>query len=230
MWEKISTFLSENQTSLITNLIAGLVFFIFGPVIIGFSNRKIKKEKLNRAKESYLDLLENMLVNKETVTKEKLTTLFHALNREFNIKLEEIIDIQSLLEDLMLRFAKSKHLSPIQKDEYSTKIETIKHSIEIDLEARTSKTIPKSYKKIFEDIDKNIELNNKENLITSINQIKEKINEEDPLNIGLNIFPFSGEINYLIKQWKRRPIFMSMVLLLIIIIYVFIIFFVVKDK
>ncbi|MBK9402922.1 MAG: hypothetical protein IPN57_00090 [Ignavibacteria bacterium] len=177
MWEDILKFLTENKSSLFTNFIAGLVFFVLGPVVLGLSNRKFRKEKLNRAKDSFLDLFENMLVNKETVSKEKLSTLFHAVSRQHSVNMEVDTDLQYLLEDLSLRFATSKHLSPVQKDEYSNRIEEIQKLLEGKPE-QEERRIPKSFTRIFEELDSKVEIGNKDEIVKQVDELKSKLMDD----------------------------------------------------
>ncbi len=215
MWDELLKFLIENKTSLITNFIAGLVFFVLGPVVIGLSNKKIRKEKLNRAKDSFLDLFENMLVNKETVTKEKLSTLFHAVSRQHSVNLEVDTDLQYLLEDLFLRFATSKHLSPTQKDDYSNQIEEIKKSLE-EKPMKEERQIPKSFTRIFEELENKLETGDKQSIAKQIQELKEKIMDDRHSRVP-GIYPL------LFRQISEKPLIFIISTIITILIYVFII-------
>lgn len=215
MWEEIFKFLAENRSSLLTNFIAGLVFFVLGPVVLGLSNRRIRKEKLNRAKDSILDLFENMLVNKETVTKEKLSTLFHAVSRQHSVNMEVDTDLQYLLEDLSLRFATSKHLSPSQKDEYSNRIEEIKKLLEQKPE-QEERRIPKSFTRIFEELDIKVENGNKEEIIKQVDELKTKIMDDRHSRVP-GIYPF------FFRQMREKPLQFGITIFISIVIYVVII-------
>jgi len=125
MWAAIWKFILANQASIIVSLVIGTLFFVLGPLGLWFSGKKVKREKINKAKSEFLDLVESMLVNKEDITISKLLTLYGAIERQNEIRLDYDADIQDLLEDLTLRFARSKHLSPEQKNEYSTQIDQI---------------------------------------------------------------------------------------------------------
>ena len=216
MWDDILKFLSDNKSSLLANLVAGLVFFVLGPVVIGISNRKFRKEKLNRAKDGFLDLLENMLVNQEAVSKEKLSTLFHAVSREHTVNMEVETDLQYLLEDLSLRFAKSKHLSPAQKDEYSNRIEEIKLLLEQKPKPE-EKSIPKSYTRIFDELEKTVETGSKEEISKEINQLKDKLKDDRAIRGPIGMYSF------MFKRMKERPILFGTVTIITIIIYVLLI-------
>lgn len=216
MWDEIVKFLTDNRASLIANLVAGLVFFVLGPVVIGFSNRKFRKEKLNRAKDAFLDLLENMLVNKEGVTKEKLTTLFHAVSREHSVNLEVDTDLQYLLEDLSLRFAKSKHLSPAQKDEYSNRIEEIKKLLEKQPEPE-ERRMPKSYNRIFEELEATIDTGDKTIISKQLNELKEKLLDDKAIRGPVVAYSF------LFKRMRENPIQFGIVIIIAILFYIFII-------
>jgi len=121
LWNTVSEFTSNNWSSIIISIITGLIFFVLGPLGLWFSNRKIRREKIKKAKEQILDLIESMLVNNETINVKKLSHVFHAIGRQNSVNLEFDIDLNDILEDLILRFAGSKHLSANQKDEYVLK-------------------------------------------------------------------------------------------------------------
>jgi hypothetical protein len=56
-------FWKQNSTSIIISLIVGFVFFVLGPLGLWFSGKRIRKERIRKAKETLLDLLEEMIVN-----------------------------------------------------------------------------------------------------------------------------------------------------------------------
>ena len=75
MWETIKHFFLDNSAAIIISLLIGAVFFILGPLGLWFSGKKVKREKVNKAKSELLDLIESMLVNNEKITLSKLITL-----------------------------------------------------------------------------------------------------------------------------------------------------------
>ena len=152
MWNTIKQFLIDNQASIWVSLIVGAIFFILGPLGLWFSGKKVKREKINKAKSELLDLIESMLVNKEQITISKLLTLFRAIERQNSVNLGLDTDLNNILEDLSLRFAKSKHLSSDQKDAYLKQIDDLISDLELSKKKEQSsdsivqREIPKSMK------------------------------------------------------------------------------------
>ncbi|MCD8408564.1 hypothetical protein LNI96_11610 [Tenacibaculum dicentrarchi] len=154
MWETIKQFFIDNSAAIIISLIIGAVFFILGPLGLWFSGKKVKREKINKAKSELLDLIEGMLVNNEKITLSKLVTLFRAVERQNGSNLGLDSDLTNILEDLTLRFAKSKHLSSEQKDVYIERIDSLINSVGKKEENSDSikREIPKSLKSIISDL------------------------------------------------------------------------------
>lgn len=94
----------------------GLVFFVLGPIGVWFSGRKIRRERIRKAKEMLIDLIEGMLVSQEAITTAKLKQLFNAVEREVETSIDSEYDLERLFEDISLRFQRSKHLDATQKD------------------------------------------------------------------------------------------------------------------
>jgi hypothetical protein len=179
MWESIKQFFIDNQSSIIVSLIIGAIFFILGPLGLWFSGKKVKREKINKAKAEFLDLVESMLVNNENFSKSKILTFFRAIERQNRINLELDSDIENLLEELSLRFAISKHLSAEQKDNYATRIDGLIKSLNQKPDAEIKETsilrereIPKSIKSIITDLKSESEKLNSEKLNETIERLE----------------------------------------------------------
>ena len=63
MWVEISQFWHENSANIIVSLIIGFVFFVLGPLGLWFSGKRIRRERLRKAKETLIDLLEGMVTS-----------------------------------------------------------------------------------------------------------------------------------------------------------------------
>ena len=180
MWNTIKQFLIDNQASIWVSLIVGAIFFILGPLGLWFSGKKVKREKINKAKSELLDLIESMLVNKEQITISKLLTLFRAIERQNSVNLGLDTDLNNILEDLSLRFAKSKHLSSDQKDAYLKQIDDLISDLELSKKKEQSsdsivqREIPKSMKTIIEQLREEASNLNSENLTKQIDQLEKQ--------------------------------------------------------
>ena len=87
MLDSILEFWRSNSASIIVSLIVGFLFFVLGPLGLWFSGRKIRRERIRKAKDSLLDLLEGMVVNQAPTGERKLRSVFRAIEREIDIDL-----------------------------------------------------------------------------------------------------------------------------------------------
>ena len=117
--EELIQFWNDNSANIIISIAVGLVFFVLGPLGLWFSGRKIRKERIRKAKEMLIDLVEGMIVNQEQITNSKLRKVFSAVEREVEVSIDADYNLERLFEDVILRFQRSKHLDPSQKDTYS---------------------------------------------------------------------------------------------------------------
>jgi hypothetical protein len=216
-WNAITDFITKNWDNILVSIVTGVVFFILGPLGLWFSNKKIRREKTIKAQDQLLDLVESMLVNKESINTSKLSSIFYAIGRRNNVNLEFETDLNNILEDLTLRFASSKHLSATQKDEYIDKIQLIITEIHKEEGSENistePKTIPKTYKRIIEEIESKISENNIDSAKSSLEELKEKLSITGEL-------PISRMFNSYFKLYKRNPILFFVVSIIVIVFYI----------
>jgi len=162
----------------------GFVFFVLGPAGVWFSGRRIRKERIRKAKEMLIDLIEGMIVTQEKITTAKLKQLFNAVEREVETTIDSEYDLERLFEDVSLRFQRSKHLDSSQKETYSATLLTLVESLEKSEESG-KRIIPRSYKVLLEQLRESISNNDQENANTVIKEIEEKVSkipqEAEPL-------------------------------------------------
>ena len=164
-------FLQINWQVILITLIIGFLFFVLTPWGLKKYLITAEIERRNRAKENVLDLLESSLINKQDLNSEKICHLLNAIGREYELNIFSYFSVKSLLEDLELRFEKSKHLDTSQKQDYTSKIETLI----IDLETEEgSLKVSVSYNDLFETLTKSINEGNKEVALKEIEMIKKK--------------------------------------------------------
>lgn len=72
----LTKFLTDNSANIIVSLVVGLVFFVLGPLGLWFSGKKIRQERVRKAKETLGDLLEGMIVNQTKVDQKKARICF----------------------------------------------------------------------------------------------------------------------------------------------------------
>ena len=218
MLETFWDFITANAGNIIISISVGLIFFVLGPLGLWFSKRKIRVEKTKKAKENLLDLVESMLVNNENITESRLSSLFFAVSRENGINLEIENDILDLIEDLILRFQRSKHLSAEQKDEYIKSLETLEKTMfksEADEKDEEQREIPKSYVRIFRELEEHLNNKDSDKAKKELSVLKEKLLIRDnPLDRIFSIY---------YKLYKRNPLFFIITLIGVIALYVYII-------
>ncbi len=219
MWESIKQFVYDNDAAIIISLVIGAIFFILGPLGLWFSGKKVKREKILKAKSELLDLIESMLVNDEKITISKLITLFRAVERQNGNNLGLDSDLNNTLEDLTLRFAKSKHLSSEQKDNYIQKIDGLISSIEDNSKKSAEvgkREIPKSLKSIINELKAESEAQNidRDKLSEQIGLLERKFmrpSERDFSSILVRIF-----MDRKIFRWVMISYLLVLVILFII--------------
>jgi len=84
-----------------------------------------KTERTRQARKDLLNFIESYIINKQKISEETIYNLRAALEREYQVSLEDICTPIELLQDVELRIQKSMHLSNVQKKEYIYQIEKI---------------------------------------------------------------------------------------------------------
>ena len=173
----IVTFLYSNWQSIIVALGIGFLFFILSTYGIKKYVSSAERERLKQAKNSILDILESRIINKQNISTGKINNLLTAIDRENSVDLTGRVSPSSLLEDLGLRFEKSHHLDPSQKEEYCKKIE--EYIANIIKEEEKIITVPTKYTEIVDILTENIKSNNSEKALESLELLKKKIKERE---------------------------------------------------
>lgn len=161
----------------IQNWVSILFTIFLASIFYYLSARGIKKviasrqeERLKIAKESIVDVLEHQIINNSDINANKIIHLLNATSRERGVNLSNEYTYLDLLEDLELRFAKSKHLKNEQREEYIGKIETLLKKIEDE-----KSTIIPSYEKVLNDLEESIDMGNTESIKQNLNFLKTKL-------------------------------------------------------
>lgn len=219
--ESLSTFWEANSSGIIASLIIGFIFFVLGPLGLWFSGKKVKKEHIKKAKENLLDVFEGMLVNREELNLKKLTTVFHAVEREIGITLEESYDLENIFGDLALRFEKSKHLSPDQKEEYFKRVNGLINEIrEEQHKEERERIIPRSYSKIINDLRTAIENNDQKMANSLVDGLEKKL---------IRVPLFEKSIFYSYKRlYRKNPVRFFIIVISVMIIYIAMLFLLYK--
>ena len=160
----------QNWVSIVFAIFLASIFYLL-------SSRGIKKlitsrqeERLKIAKESIVDVLEYQIINNSEINTNKVIHLLNATSRERGVNLTNEYTSLDLLEDLELRFAKSKHLKNEHQEEYIGKIEILIKKIDDE-----KSTIIPTYEKVLTDLEESIEKGNAESIKQNLNFLRTKL-------------------------------------------------------
>jgi len=172
LYETFIIIISEQMINIITTM--GVSFFFFILTTWGLEKylKTAEIERKIRAKENILDLLESSLIFKQDINPKKILHLVNAVGREHELDIFSYLTIINLLEELELRFEKSKHLDPTKKKEYTRKIEDLISELENEEE---NLEIPITYNKLLEELTKNIKNSVKTSALKNIDILKNKL-------------------------------------------------------
>ena len=225
MLETLAKFWAANSAAILISIVTGFLFFVLGPIGVWFSGKKIRRERTRKSIESLLDLVEGMLVSGEAIDATKVSTLFRGVERENSVDLEDSYDTDSLFDDLTLRFAKSRHLDPNQKNKYGETVEALRESIRKAREARSEKPAPISHAKLFEGLRAEIMKGDKARALGFLAHLQDKIVRERDAD---SYNPFRSYL----RIYRRNPRVAITVTVLTLILYGFMIqtFILSKDK
>ena len=216
----LGPFWDEHGTTLAITLGAGLLFFVLGPLAAAFSRRKIRRERVDKVKDSLANLLEGMLVNQEDISGDKLHRMLRATEREADVILGSAYDLERLIDDVSLRFQRSPHLDATQKNGYLKTLSDLADALAKSEEEEVDRrTVPVSYDRILSGLTSSMESGDKEKASVYIARLKEKLSrgvfsDSDDL-------PFPLFSSYL--RLMRRPKIvrvLALVYLVLIVLYV----------
>ena len=179
MIDEILTFLTQNWQNIIVALSVGFIFYILSTYLLKKYVTSAGKERVKRAKDSLLTILESRVINKQEISLEKINNLLKAIEREHSVILSDSVSSSSILQDLELEFEKSHHLDPNQKEEYCTLIQNQIQEIRASEDALN---IPPKYSEILENLEENIKSKNTDKSLEFIKLLKKKLdNREDSI-------------------------------------------------
>lgn len=206
-------FVIVNWQTIIITIIGGLLFFILSYYGLRRYVTSAERERLIQAKNSILDILESRIISKQSISKIEIDRLLKAIDREYSVDLLAIVSPSSLLEDLQLRFEKSRHLDSSQKEEYRKKLEEIAN--EMNKEGKTV-TISVGYSKIIDDLTENIKLDKSKEALATLDLLKKKMREKEEF---LMYRPSELFLKAFIRTSRRNPWIMLAALIFYIILF-----------
>ncbi len=215
MWESVIQFWQNNSSNIIVSLIVGFIFFVLGPLGLWFSGRKVRRERVRKAKEVLIDLLEGMIVSRAQIDERKLRSLFRSVERDVDIDLSGDYHIDHWLGDVALRFERSRHLSSEQKQSYYENIRAIMEELHSKQNKEPAFDVPRKYEPILNELKSSVSSNDVESSEKIIEELERSMaareRSSDPL---LNVFRIYGRI------YKRSPVTFIFSLLIVTAIYV----------
>ncbi|WP_429062243.1 hypothetical protein [Aeromonas veronii] len=206
--EEVIKFWNDNYSNIMVSLGVGLVFFVLGPIGVWFSGRKIRRERIRKAKEMLIDLIEGMLVSQESITTAKLKQLFNAVEREVETSIDSEYDLERLFEDVSLRFQRSKHLDATQKNAYSKTLLDLVESIK-QSQASGTRIIPRRYESIFLDLRQSIENQDIQKSNKVLDELEEKFSR-----LPMEAEPFIRILTIQMRIIKEHPVLFLTVLVI----------------
>ena len=148
----LTTFLDDHGTTLLITLGGGLVFFVLGPLAGAFSKRRIRRERVEKVKDSLTNLVEGMLVNQEDISGDKLRRMFRATEREADVVVGSQYDLEKLLDDVALRFQRSPHLDASQKNDYLKTLASLADTLAKNEDELGNNVAPAAYNSVLDDL------------------------------------------------------------------------------
>lgn len=215
MWDTLAQFWNNNSANIIVSLFVGFVFFVLGPLGLWFSGKKIRRERIRKAKEVLIDLLEGMIVNQANIDEEKLRSVFRAIERDVDTDLSGEYHIDHWLGDVVLRFEKSRHLSADQKQQYYDAISRITDEIHSKTDKKPIMETPRKYEPLLNDLKSALSRGETEMASHVVEELERALvvreRGQDPL---LNVFRVYR------RMYERSPLTFSVAILVTVIIYV----------
>ena len=166
-------YIIQNWVSITIAIFLASLFYLLSARGIKKLITSRQEERLKIAKESIVDVLEHQIINNSDINTNKIIHLLNATSRERGVNLTNEYTSLDLLEDLELRFAKSKHLKNEQRGEYIGKIEILLKKIEDEIS-----TIIPSYEKVLTDLGESIEKGDTESIKQNLNFLRTKLTLE----------------------------------------------------
>ena len=172
----MGTIIASYWMEILLSIVSIVVGFIVGYVFYRLQKRDVasaRAERVKRAREELLDVLEGYIINKQRVSEESIRNLLAASEREYQVELRDICNPTILLQDVALRLQKSRHLDIAQKREYADQIEQMISSSE-----ERRKEIPEEVKEPLElatVIESAIKNDEREKALETINLLKRNL-------------------------------------------------------
>ena len=198
--DAITQFWTQNHSNIIVSVVVGFLFFVLGPMGLWFSGKKIRRERIKKAKDMLLDLLEDQIVNKADISLDKLRCLFDAIERDIDIDLTGEYGLSLWFGDVILRFERSRHLSAAQKQEYYAQVRQLSDALDVEKRERVTQPIPQKYEEIVTELRVAVTSQKTDEAQALLKKLEEKVADRQPLND-----PFLNVFKMYKRMYQRSP-------------------------
>ncbi len=210
----LAEFWKGNSGSILASLIVGLIFFVLGPIGLWFSGRRIRDERIRKAKEMLIDLVEGMLVNQEVVTPDKLLTLLRAVEREIDVDLEASYSLDWLFEDILLRFQRSKHLDAQQKNDYAKRLWELGEQSRKAEEQRSRRPLPRRLGAILEELQESEEPSSSTRNRELLEELESRVRKDTAHG------PIASPLSLYVRLYRKNPRLFLLLSVLFLALYI----------
>ncbi len=208
-------FVKQNSANIVVSTTIALIFFVLGPIGLLFSGRKIRRERVRKAKEALIDLLEAAIVAGSAVDEPKLKLLYEATERETDVELAGDYTIEDWLADVILRFEKSRHLGPDQKHKYYQAVSHVLEEIRTHREKQSKPTMPRKYSEIFSELRDSVEAGAKPLALRRLDELEGMVSRR-----GIGGEPISNVFSLYRRLYQRSPVTFLIVSITVLVLYI----------
>ncbi|WP_141551638.1 hypothetical protein [Natrinema sp. CBA1119] len=227
-FDAIVNHVTRNWASILVALVIGIVS-IFGTR--AYLNREVasaKIEKKNQAKNDLLNSIERQLINNQDIGSQWVADLIEAIERKHGVSISDEVTKVSVLQDVQLRIAESRHLDGDQKQEYSEYLQLRIREIKED---KNSPELKERYLEKFTEIEELLSNKKVDQAREEIKELRKEISngqyqpyiEERPETTLMQLLLWHRTIRSLPPERRRRVLRMMLVvtgLYVSIIIYI----------
>ena len=160
-----------------------------------------------------------MIVNQAQTDEAKLKSVLRAVERDIDIDLADEYHLDDWLDDVVLRFERSRHLSADQKQKYYDSVRKISDEIHVKNNRKPRPEIPRKYEPILANLKAAIESNEKAQAMVSAEELERVLSQrergQDPL---LNVFDLYR------RMYQRSPLTFFVILTAATAFYVYFVY------
>lgn len=169
---RIINYIFSNWASITVTLIISS-FSLYGShrLLSRYQTSEYEK-RLNEAKKSVLDILENYIITSREIEHQKLENLISAVDRRSSFDFSSEVTHVSLLQDLELRIEESRHLDTDQKHAYANNIDNIISNIK---GKKKNERLSDDRTEIIRELTKKIENEDKQEALEEVEKLKKKL-------------------------------------------------------